>query len=257
MPRVKPPRPVLNRAHPLAKRLQCLFVPQDFGPVRDILVPSERLTLKNGARYDGAINCASAGDGAEMTTPTRLKLNPPITVAAYFFQKSISEANAGLFGAVYDNTGSSPYCCWQFYYNGVQYAFAFNNDAGASFRATLFDVGADSYVGQDVLLTATLADGSQTGYVNGVSHGTGSASVPSLTYAASSLIAAGNWTGVSRNSAIRFHFGAMWNRVLSAGEIASLAYDPFALYRPARRTVGKAPAAGFFSRYYYDMASRP
>ena len=45
----------------------------------------------------------------------------------------------------------------------------------------------------------------------------------------------------------------IWNRALTAREVATMWADPWGLYLPLCPKLGKPPA-GFYSRYYYDMA---
>ena len=228
----KPPVGVqINWGHSLARRLVGVWL---FNSPFDSIL-QEKLAFSAGAKIGVNVGahglvCTATDDGAEVTTPTRLRLQRPLTVAVKVAIVGTPTVNGSFFGAVYDNTGVAPYTCYQL---GVDvlgnYIFNFNNGAYANALSTVAPV-----IGARDILIGRIAETEnlETLWQNRKEIGSNTVSVASIAYAASSLITAGDYTGISRNSNVVVEWGIIWNRYLLNVDLLALVDNPFALFMP-------------------------
>lgn len=173
----------------------------------------------------------AASEGMDALTPAHLKLTLPLTIAAWFFTVGTPDANAGMFAVVPNNTDTTPFISYGIYYTGSAWAF-YGNSAGSTITRV---TSINHTLRQPTLIVATITSAATAVYVNGVLAHSG-AGVSNPTYAATSRISIGNYTGVTRNSNQVFIDGKIWNRDLTAFEVKSLYDDPWGDYLIPRRT---------------------
>lgn len=242
MPLVKPAQPVLQRGHPLARGLvgAWLFNERAGTKVRDVFRRTD-LTLKGTATFDTeGLRCDAADEGAEVTTPDYLRLSAPLTIVARARVLGTPDTHGNVFGVICNNVDGNPFIAYALItkYNNGFWATYYSN--GGNFQALESTIA--PVPGEEVCLAAvfTLTDVSL--YLNGGLIATQGAVAVTPTYDASSLLAAGDYTGPSRNPNVQVKGGWIYNRALSPREVATLSVDPFAMLRPTPR-VRFAPEA--------------
>ncbi len=184
--------------------------------------------LTGGPTWAGdAIRCDANGEGVEITAPASLK-TVPVTISIWIKSIGTPTNSSNIWTLTTNNTDSDPYTSYGLGVgNSGEVAWNGNQEAGAFFRASTA-VALASLTDWTLLVGVQNAAGNVEIYRSGVdgmssiySDATGR-NLPS--YTATSLLAAGNYTGISRNSNILVDDGCVWNRALSAAEIALL-YD--------------------------------
>lgn len=188
-----------------------------------------------GLRFD------AGGDKREVGTPTWLQISPPLTLALWLMPLGTPQNNAGFFGVVHNNTDTAPASSYLWDYSGSVYRYNFNSSGSQN----LSDTTIAPTTGALTHLCATMTTGGGVKYVDGVSNGT-FGGVTTIAYGATTLLFAGDFTNVNRNSNSLFIDGRIWNRALSAGEVFDLyAGNRWDLYwRPSTRTMFNIAAAG-------------
>jgi hypothetical protein len=217
------------------------FVPSRQWGLQDVKGnPALRLTLNGGATIDErGLVCDAAGEGAEATLPEYLKVGYPLTLLWYGYSLGAKTGFAHTFGIPYNTSASSPF-----------FAAMIDNDNAGHIRAgfqsngtltnVVMSVGYDT-TPQAVLLSAGISSvGGLVGaaYKNLMDVTTGSGSNGTPNHTSASLIAIGNYTGISRNSNMVTIAAYMLHWTMQRSEISDLMMDPLCLVRPIldRRT---------------------
>jgi hypothetical protein len=231
---VKPQNPVVNRSHPLAQGLVGAWPFEDGGGtvLRDVSGHGNDGTLVNaptfvGSRFGGALDFDGLTNYVR-STPDLSSL-ADMTVSAWV---QVPSGTPGTYGDIVStqNTAAS---------NGI---LAHVSGAHAQWKFFAY------YSGGTISLVSpkTWQDGTPHLFV-GVLRGT-----TAELYLDGALAASGSSSGAVSFSSAVVHIGAraslhsaaffsdqisdvrLWNRALSASEVADLYSDPWALYRPAR-----------------------
>lgn len=178
---------------------------QSAGGVVPNLVSSipANLSLKTTAKWAnavpgiGGVFCSALNDGAEISTPTRIRLTLPITIAVSVRSYGVPTGSSGIFGIVPNNTNGSPFV-----------SSAIGVDAGGNINYGTNSAGTFGAVVTSRLLSSLTSpsriavvhtSASISVYINGVLSTSSVSSRSDPTYAATSLLYAGSYTGVSRN----------------------------------------------------------
>lgn len=234
MPLPKPVSPILQPGHPLGNGLKFFLPahgPADVGSARDC-VGGLNLTANGSARTgQGGLVCDATGKGFQATIPASLKFALPITIACQVRILGTPTASASLFGLIPNTTNATPFVSAGIQVSGTNFLALSTNNNG-TFVNVDSAVTPASRVGFRDILVGVLTATSRTLYLNGAVIASASGSYLSPTYAATALVAAGNYTGISRNSNCVVEGGAAWNRALSLAEIQGLTADFFAPVRP-------------------------
>lgn len=241
---IPPGLPVINWGNPITTGLITCFVPSaspNSKIIYDLTYRSNPVTLQASAAYStwnegvGLIGTV-ASSGAEATASSNLLLTgaaPGVslfwrgTVLALGLTKNVGQSSQ-LIGLTYDNAGSSP-----FFACSIIAAVSSTNDAGlmwdvagvsAKSSATTVPVAGAvvSYGG------TLLVGGNALFYVNGALFNSTAFGASNITYGTAPQLCFGtdSSTGTGFTNAIS-SIACIWNRALSASEMASLGNDPY------------------------------
>jgi hypothetical protein len=170
-----------------------------------------------------AFNCTATGLGVEVLVPERLKLSLPLTLDAWFVPTGAADAFSAVFGLTHNNTDSSPFDAVHLSYTNTGTAFRVSYSSGGNPFALNSATGPTTGLLSHLLAVMTAT--TQDLYLNGVKIASASSAISAPNFGATALLTFGNYTGVSRNSALLGLCGRVWNRALSTMEIGRL-YDP-------------------------------
>ena len=258
--RVKPTIPVLNRAHARARGLIGAWPLYERGGslARDLLKRANG-TINNATWVTGAPGPALDfnGSSAWVSIPYSAALNPPSLAASVWF-RTTTAGTAGGGRVLFALAGGAGFNVFGMAISRTVVGAGVVEWGVNTTDDTFWTVntGSDLYNdGKWHLAVGTLDDGTKTLYlyVDGKRYG-------STTWAGTRYAPSGHALGLGTfnysGGQVWYFTGQIGDFVLcasSASALAALYSDPWALYRPARGRIGKAPA-GFYSRYYYDMA---
>lgn len=231
----------LARAHVRAKKLEAFFLFNEAAGACVDLVRGVRVSTHSGATRERGLRCDAADEGAEITTPTHLQLQPPLTVAARVKILGTPTNNASIFGVTHNNTDSSPFESYQLAIEATgKFVLNFNN--GVILQQASSSVA--PVVGEEVTLVGVVVGGATKLYRNGVEIASNAAAIGSLAYGASTLLCAGDYTGISRTTNMRILWGGIWSRALTQDETRRLHLDPYPhVERPGRTVIAPASSA--------------
>ena len=232
-PRFSPgPDAEVDWSHPLAQGLLALHIPLVDQAI-DLVGNANMTRSGSPSRGSGAFGEGQYGGGAlagsEYTLPTdsRLRINAPYSIMWAGHHVSTPTAAVPLYGVVHNRTDASPYLCYAL---SVQPQLTLYQNRGGGLAQTVAassaTLGAHVYVGTNDL------SGNVYVYDNGAlaaSNTIGGGS--SISYGSTSLISFGVQPATSRQTNSTSNIGAVWNRMLSANEVAQLAADPFCMLR--------------------------
>lgn len=189
------------------------------------------------------LRCDANDEGAEVTAPSNIRLNPPLTFGAWFMPIGTPTQFAGCFGVTYDNAAGEPWLSYALDFNDPFLRILFN--AAGTFTAGA-QASISAYLNERILAVGVIKSGSQKLYINGIQQAESTATIASISYGASALITFGDYAGIARNSNAVFYAGFICNRELVDTEVWQL-YDAatrWDLIEPVvGRMVGKAPTA--------------
>ena len=254
MARVKPPLPVLNRAHPLARGLEGAWLPSEAGAgvIKDISGKRRHLTIAGSANARSvAINGHGTGVAAGATTYYGSTDATLIGLAA---NKNFTIAWVGSVGA---NAIANP--AWAIGLNGTDILAMYPTDSTSPAYARVYwnDIGsilAERNITTTWLITdrkphteafssygdtdhRIFGDGAQVGSSARSRASTG----PFSTFAVMAWPTATSQALAQATANISNAFFA-WSRALTPAEHAAFHVDPFAAFRPSRLTIVKPPA---------------
>jgi hypothetical protein len=202
--------------------------------------------------------CNVAGLGAQATLPTTLNFSYPLAFACGVSFLGFPDTNAGIFGITTNNTDTTPFAAMNLSCGGS--TVQLNYTTGGSFFAA--NSSSFGFAG-DAVLAGRCTTGSQTIYINGVSAGSNSNALASPSYTATSLMFAGNHSGISHNSNMIFYWGAFWNRLLLNAELFNIGANVNAIWQmfqapfPWWLKPGAAAPAGASSYFPGSSILRP
>lgn len=209
-------------------------------------------TLKNSPSWRTShlgrgLACTSGGMGAELVVPLLSQLTWPMSITAWFTPLGTPDASAGYFGITNNSTDSNPYLVFAIATDGTSYK-AYFNYAG-TFAQT--GIGSNITTGAPVHIALTHSGEALRCYTNGVETGNWVSSFPNPSYDVNPLFFVGNYTGVVRNSNAIYYDCRLYNRTLSAAEVAHqyAAQTRWDLYRsPVVPLIPSVAAAGRFGK---------
>lgn len=228
MPAARPVAGGIQRSHPLAVGLKAaFFFNEGLRPVEKV-TGNLRLAPSSSVSFSELGLHATATDlGAEATAPSWVQVGVPHTIAVFFTYRATPDVNGYLFGVVHNNADGNPWQSTGFSADGsVNVQWVGNN--GGSFTGLSSGVSAASLVNKPTVAVATITGSARKIYLDGVEKGS-TTGISAPTYGASALLAAGDYTGVSRNTAAVIHAGYIWDRELTVSEIRDLSADPYVL----------------------------
>lgn len=209
------------------------------------------LSLKTTAKWSNAIPgqggllCTANGDGAEITTPARIQLALPITIACTVRSIGTPTASASIFGIAHNNANSSPFLSACIGSNGASQIQYQCNSAGTFAGIATARTLASFASPTRIVCVHTAA--SVLIYINGVLDTSSVSARSNPTYGATSLLSIGNFTGISRNT----------NAVIWGGRIQNYAADVNWVARDYRASLNpwQDDRLRWFSTRYYSLPS--
>lgn len=215
------------------------------------LCRGSNLSRGGGADFDGSsfspstrgLRCDAAGERAEITTPSHLKIGFPLTLAFWFKPLGSASDGAGLFGVVANNSDSNPYLS---YLVGVYLdKFILYWNVGGVFGNETSTYSYSGYSGWHHMVAVFQA--SSAIYIDGLQiTGMGAGPTGTPTYDSTSLTAFGCYTGITgRNANGCLNDGRIYNRALSAVEAQQLYHQSRLGYPTALNRIG--PTYGFIA----------
>jgi hypothetical protein len=251
VPAAKPSFPALQRGHPLAQGL-VLAVPMGEGSgltTYDLSGNDNHGTLVGGATWAGgqhgwsiALN-GTTGYGSVPSGPSLPDGSAPMTVACWL-KPTLGANNRGIITRTAAfATGTAG---WRFNYQGTG---TLRWDTSAAQVNSTFTMTSAAWNH----VAATVEASTVTFYLNGVAEAHASSSLGTAnttaavnygTFSTTSGLATGNIDAV-----------ALWNRALSADEVAALYFDSFAMYRRPSWRLKAAGAAA--AAQPYDLEHSP
>lgn len=228
----RPPHAVINWDSPQARQLEAWVPATTDGYVRDLV---KGVTLRPGAagRLDmmpaheaggSAFRWDAVSDGVDVTAPTALRLAIPITLSAWVIPLGTIQANSGIFGVVNNNADLAPFSSYSIAVTADNF-WRLTGNNGTTFYGRTIAIA--PVTGQLTHICVSMGTGGTTAWVNGI-QGYSGAAESNPAFAASALLYAGNFTGVTRNPNIAFIEGRIYSREFSKDQ----AYE---LYNPASR----------------------
>lgn len=220
----------INRRHPLMRgcvcRLKVLPWYKSGQRLIDLSGFRNHCSFKNTPTWSGAnrkgcfgsIRCDSAGEGADTIVNNTLKLNVPLTIACWIRAVGTPGPNSFIFGVQENNTDSVPYSSYALYTEGTFGNVSIAGNASGSFWN--FPTGlVTSTLTSWSHLAMRITSGEAFFYLNGSQYysAVGGYSTPS--YSSTAVLAAGNYTGVSRNSNCELDDCIIWNRDIGASGV--------------------------------------
>ena len=241
--KIKPPLGYeIDWQHPLAQGLQ-FFAPLWEGsgpPAYDLVTGTAALDERRSELERGRIVDGAGIPGGQRLRPGHgalpaLRFGLPGSIALGFRPLAApGNNNAMLFGTTYASTLTSPY-----YGMAFQYGNSLTNvalEVGLSGSLVPINSSAAVAYGQDCVLSASVASGSQLLYQNGFQAAAGT-SAGTLGYGSNPWIVVGNSSLFNRNPNILAYWGAMWNRTLAPAEHAALANNIWQIFQPKRTLI--------------------
>jgi len=200
-----------------------------------------------GADHLGSYIQADAVDeGLHAVAPAFLKINYPLTFAVYGEALALPTNGSWIMAVTTDGTSVSYGVRW---WNEIEILV---NSGGTPLA---IGVGYSTWSTARMLRTVIIRSGVLRYYENDIQRGGSAAAISNPPYSASSELTFGTLpTAADHDPDFRYRAGWVWNRALSPAEIAQLALDPFGMFRPARRVVGRAPAGGSVELVVQDLA---
>lgn len=245
-PTQKPPNgPVqLKDGHPLATGLVSLILCNEWGSqtiydhVSGTAIPFRASTSwGSSATQTAGVLTSVAGSGAEVVVPASLKLNFPITLVWKGTILGAATNSSNYFGVSANNTDAAPFSCYRMGVGAAVYRAGFNI-SGTATNIT----SAVAPTAGPIWLASTYATGAQALYVQDpiTAAATTSVAGATVTYAASSVLSLGQYTGpAARNPNALHEVAYIYNRVLTNAELAWLKAEPYCMIQPraARRFI--------------------
>jgi hypothetical protein len=232
---VKPAWPILQRGDPLSLGLVGAwpFYEGSGLTVSDLSGKRNNGTFTNGPTWVGGLHgsavklTAASSQYIDCGNNPSLQITGAITISVWINYTTLISSQIV---AKDNDTGGRAYA---FDYDLIGGNLRFYVNGGSS----LVQFGITPTVGQWYHLTASfIPSGAMALYVNGLVVATataGDASIPSAT--TNCRIGARAYTGFQGYNNAAFGSVQIWNRALSAGEVAQLYFDSFSIYRPKRR----------------------
>ena len=203
---------------------------------------------KSGGSFDVGYKMTANGHKAETTTPEIARVTLPFTVACVWRTLGANTNGGGIFGITHNATDGAPYAVLTMSVNGTTGWTAASNTAGAFY--SMAPTGTLTYGEWHVLCVQITANSRRAWFDTRLAYNTADTQ-SNPTYGATSLIYAGSYTGIDRNSNGEIAAGYIWKGEM--GEIASrtLVRDWFAPIRPRKyhRSYKSAAAPSFSKKY--------
>ena len=230
LPRVGTP---LARGSPLGQGLVAFHAFNTGGGsiVPDGIPGGLPLSVKGSATVvRGGLLCDAAGEGAELTLLPRHQLALPITVACRVMPLGSADNNTGCWGILENNSDAFPYASIHIYVQADGNIW-YDANNGGSFISGSSGLAWTSFVGQWLTLVLVFTAARHQMYLNGQSVINDTTTVGlAPNYSGSALLAAGSYTGTSRNLNGLIAWGGVWNRALTQQEAMSLYVAPMQMF---------------------------
>jgi hypothetical protein len=231
-----PPGTPLNWGHPLAHGLLGAWLCDDGGGLmRDRTGRGSDVPMFAGGvmvpSVGGVGLRSDASDKGALLTPLPEVLRPTVEVSIVWFGISLGAASATsstLVGTWYNAAGSSPFTPYLLT-RSADGTTQFLTDGGGSFNS--LNLAGDITLGVVSQVAGTYRSGVKTLYMNGQSRAS-NAATGALTYSATSELTFNSASGTNRNANVVTLATYIYNRVLSAVEIAALYAQPYQMFAP-------------------------
>lgn len=227
------PQPAARIAYgnPLVTGLLAAFLFNEGPGATDKVTDLTRLAPASGTSFSElGLHATALNLGAEVTAPARLQVGVPHTIAAYITFRGTPDVNGFIFGITANNTDTNPFQSTGLSIDASVQIQHVGNNAG-TFTTFTSGVTAASLLNVPSVIVATITASARHLWVNGVLKGN-TTGISAPTYGATALLAAGDYTGVARNSAVVVHAGYIWNRELTGDEIMRLTTQPYSVVQP-------------------------
>lgn len=261
------PGAIINPVHPLARGLVGCWLLGEGGGLRanDSSFGANPGTLNNftgnpwvGSRRGGqALSFDGVNDYVKTAANTPLAATVPqnVTISARVRTGSGQNSFALIAGRTHSSTHTAPYYAFAIganYSSDGKFYGQINNGNGVAGNI----VRAFSYAQNTEYDVAYTYDSTtQTLYVNGNSVGTNLGVSGAIAYGSGGFVSIGANAGGGENFTGAVEGVRVYNRVLTASEVAWLYAEPYAAFSQNRSNVFNIPAAGgtALSRFYYDQ----
>ena len=243
MPGRVPTQPVeIDWSHPLANGLIACYVPGGARGAVDLTGIGPLVAIRSGSSiapssYGAALGSFATSPGAFTgTIPSAWKLTTGGTIFSAIELTGTPVASSTIFGLAYNSAGTSPFNDYVLSFNGsAQPNFSYNH--GGTF-ASVQSTGASLGVGRHTVAGSFVValGGAIAIYQDGavVKTGTWAAAPPPSYTGGGYLQIAGDNSVTSRIINGSTAISLIYNRPLSAAEVAALDRDPFCMLRPIR-----------------------
>jgi hypothetical protein len=243
----KPPiDAALDWGHPLARGLVSAFLCNGGAPPRDLVTGTQLIPGTSSARgNEGGFYSGTGGgtNGAGAVAPSQLQL----TTHTFLWRgRHYGGENITLpyFGLLFDNANSSP-----FFSAGIgpdsnvsadNVCVFFNN--GSTFVDLSINVSLSTRYNKPLQFVGCYKPGFQALYDNGVLVGSGTDASVTTYGATAPFCMVGNIYSNNQWTNAEAHLGLMWNRILTAAEVAWLQVEPYAMFVPPKMWVRRPPS---------------
>ncbi len=250
---IKPACPVLQTGHPLARGLQIAwFGPEDGGSLtRDAARKNHGTTMAGvtwGRSETGSMWTLDSAAAPPYIRSARIFVPTKATVAIRFRVPSLPGVNYSSIGGFYNGLAQTTADRLLLINSSNKLVF-YTFSAGPK-RAV--STGPSIVAGTWYTAVGTHDGATLVVYQDGIAVGSIACGAPSATYTVPNFFigcrdSSGTYQGLSQD----VDFACVWDRALSAKAVAQFTADPYAIVRPARQAVWKAPSGfnmALFSR---------
>lgn len=215
----------LNFNHPLAQGLIGYWDEDGQDLVGGLTLTRNKVQHGRGGFGPGA-SFITAGAYMSATADSRHTVGAPVTLVAVVTKIATPSFNMNIFGTL-PSDGDTPYAGFAIFIDsaGLVYGVSNNADTPVNGAKTGFSVGSH-------VITATFRPATLAVWLNNTRVSSDAVTVnPSYSEAYSVAAGAATAVYVNRTPNFTFHGGAMYNRILSPNEIATLSADPFCMFQ--------------------------
>jgi hypothetical protein len=233
----------IDWTHPLSNGLVACYMPGslrgavDLTGIGPFLAPVSSAAVIGPTSYGpGLVSDASAASIGSSAVPAAWKLATAGTIFSALELTGTPVASTSVFGLAYNSSGTTPFNDYLLFFDSsTRLGFAYNHGGTSASVQSLVAMGSGRHTAAATFTISNTAP--IVIYQDGAATFTGAWSGVSPSYAGGGYLQIGGDISVPTrilhgNTAISL----IYNRVLSAAEIAALNIDPFCMLRPSRQT---------------------
>jgi hypothetical protein len=233
-PRTKPPvGAVIDWSDPITDRLVAAFpLSEGGGDVSDavsglMLARTGSVSWTSGVRGTRT-RVDATGECFRAVTPTRLRLQYPLTLMLAGWQTGSPDSFATFGGVTADDADNAPYTGYTIYSHTTSFAFGSNN---GSFSPTISGVFTGTPNTSRWLAGTISASGAISLYIDSTASPTTNTISGTISYATNSSVGVGEpWAASGRNSNFDCDYMYVWSRALSVPELDRVRNEPYPFF---------------------------